>query len=257
MTWRTPLSPCLCVTMLLALAAGDPADATSHEMQRIESPQATFFIDRHEVTIGQFRAFATATKLTTKAERDGGGAQFTSGWQRMPGWVWHAPYGQPGREDEPAVHVIWEEADAYCRWAGYRLPTDAEWVRAAYTETRAAPPAPFKAGITYPYPTGDSPDPANQTASPLTFPGPSIKPAGLQQGRGHLPARTTPPGVNGLWDMGANVWEWVDHEEGGQKRTRGGSWWYGPQQMRADALYSKPRDFPAVYIGFRCATGAR
>jgi formylglycine-generating enzyme required for sulfatase activity len=53
--------------------------------------------------------------------------------------------------------------------------------------------------------------------------------------------------------MGANVWEWVDHDVGGLKRTRGGSWWYGPAQMKADALYEKAADFPAVYIGFRCA----
>jgi formylglycine-generating enzyme required for sulfatase activity len=68
--------------------------------------------------------------------------------------------------------------------------------------------------------------------------------------------RTTAPGVNGLWDMGANAWEWVDHEAGGGKRTRGSSWWYGASQMRADNLAEKPADFPAVYIGFRCARGA-
>lgn len=77
-----------------------------------------------------------------------------------------------------------------------------------------------------------------------------------ERGRGHVPVRTTKAGVNGLWDMGGNVWEWVDHEAGGEKRTRGGSWWYGPAQMRADALYEKPADFPAVYIGFRCARDA-
>jgi formylglycine-generating enzyme required for sulfatase activity len=45
----------------------------------------------------------------------------------------------------------------------------------------------------------------------------------------------------------------VDHDVGGKKRTRGGSWWYGPAQMRAGAHYEKAPDFPAVYIGFRCA----
>ena len=53
--------------------------------------------------------------------------------------------------------------------------------------------------------------------------------------------------------MGANVWEWVDHETAAGKRTRGSSWWYGAAQMRADNLAEKPADFPAVYIGFRCA----
>lgn len=209
-------------------------------------------IDRHEVTIGQFRAFVAATKTVTKAEMKGGGSQYRAGWVRMPGWTWDKPYGAPGRDDEPVVHVTWHEADAYCRWAGLRLPTDAEWVSAAYREQRTAPPPPFRAGVTYRYPTGESPDGANQMTttqkhSRVTAPGP------LGQGLGHVPVRTTAPGVNGLSDMGANVWEWVDHDVGGQKRTRGGSWWYGPAQMQADALYEKAADFPAVYIGFRCA----
>jgi formylglycine-generating enzyme required for sulfatase activity len=53
--------------------------------------------------------------------------------------------------------------------------------------------------------------------------------------------------------MGGNLWEWVDHGAASEKRTRGGSWWYGAAQMKADALYDKDADFPAVYIGFRCA----
>ncbi len=52
--------------------------------------------------------------------------------------------------------------------------------------------------------------------------------------------------------MGANVWEWVETEDQAQKRTRGGSWWYGAAQMRADNEAAKPRDMTVVYIGFRC-----
>ena len=212
-----------------------------------------FAIDRHEVSIAQFRAFMIATEIGTLAERDGGGFQYLGGWQRMRGWTWATPFGAPGRDDEPAVHVTWHEAKAYCAWAGLRLPTDAEWLAAAYTERRPAPPAPLETGRTYPFPSGNSPDAAHQIASPIPLPFYPAPRGDLGQGRGHVPVMTTPPGVNGLFDMGGNVWEWVDHDTSGLKRTRGGSWWYGAAQMQAEAIYDKAADFPAVYIGFRCA----
>jgi sulfatase modifying factor 1 len=234
--------------MLPAALLMAPVWAAEPEMQRIGS----FEIDRTEVTIGQFRRFQQATGLRTAAEAAGGGHIYDSGWVRKPGWIWSAPFGEPGRDDEPAVHVTWHEAAAYCRWAGKRLPTDAEWVEAGYTERRPAPPASFRSGQTYGYPTGESPKGANC----LGDCGPSrpvAHSATLQRGAGHAAVGTTAQGVNGLWDMGANVWEWVEHSDGEQKRTRGGSWWYGAEQMRADHIASKPADFPAVYIGFRCA----
>jgi formylglycine-generating enzyme required for sulfatase activity len=57
-----------------------------------------FEIDRHEVTIGQFRRFAEATGLATTAEKAGGGFQFRAGWERMAGWTWRTPFGQPGAD---------------------------------------------------------------------------------------------------------------------------------------------------------------
>jgi formylglycine-generating enzyme required for sulfatase activity len=238
------LSAAAAALAALVLPVAAPAKQATHDMQAVDG----FRIDRIEVTIGQFRRFVAATGVTTAAEKAGGGFQFRAGWERMAGWTWQAPFGRPGADDEPVVHVTWHEALAYCRWAGLRLPTDAEWARAAYVETRADPPTPFQNGRAYPYPTGESPDGANQLDRPKGALGRE-----LGRGAGHVPARTTAPGVNGLWDMGANVWEWVDHETGGGKRTRGSSWWYGAAQMRADNLAEKPADFPAVYIGFRCA----
>jgi sulfatase modifying factor 1 len=236
----------------LALIAFGPAAATAADdlqgMQRI----GTFAIDRTEVTVGQFRAFVTATGLITRAERDGGGQVYEAGWVRKPGWTWKTPFGAPAAGDEPAVHVTFDEARAYCRWAGKRLPTDAEWVEAAYTERRPVPPVPFIQGRTYPYPTGD--DPAGANCLDECGRAPALDhAAALTRGRGHARAGATKPGVNGLYDMGANVWEWVDHADGGERRTRGGSWWYGAAQMRADHIASKPPDTAVVYIGFRCA----
>jgi formylglycine-generating enzyme required for sulfatase activity len=232
---------------LAAVLAALPVRAVD-DMQ----PVARFAIDRTEVTVAAFRAFADATGVVTRAEREGGGAVYEHGWTRKPGWTWRAPFGQPAVDDEPAVHVTFDEAQRYCRWAGKRLPTDAEWMEAAYTERRATPGAPFVAGRTYPYPTGDTPAGANCLAE--CGPTPALdRRSVLMRGTGPARAGATRAGVNGLHDMGANVWEWVDAAVGGQRVTRGGSWWYGAAEMHRDHRAVKPPDTAVVYIGFRCA----
>lgn len=63
-------------------------------------------------------------------------------------------------------------------------------------------------------------------------------------------------GVNGLYDMGGNVWEWLADRRGGEALTAGGSWWYGLPQTQAAGVQWKAADFYAVYVGFRCAYDA-
>jgi formylglycine-generating enzyme required for sulfatase activity len=201
----------------------------------------SFAIDRTEVTIAQFERYVQATGTVTRAEKEGGGFEYGAGWERRPGWSWRKPDGQTTRADMPAVHLDFAEAQAYCRWAGGRLPTGDEWQKAGFTELRDAPPAPWTKGRTYPWTTGDSPQGAN-TSDP--DPWPRAAPAGA-----------TRQGVNGLYDMGANVWEWTTDSTdatGRERRTVGGSWWYGAFNMKADVKAFKPADFYAVYIGFRC-----
>jgi formylglycine-generating enzyme len=211
-----------------------------------------FEIDRTKVTVGAFREFVAATGLETDAERTGGGQVYEAGWVRKHGWTWRTPFGQPARDEEPAVHVTYEEAATYCAWRDKHLPTDAEWMEAAYTERRSDPGAPFERGSTYPYPTGPSPEGANCLSE--CGPSPAIDYSEhLAQGIGHAPAGVTKAGVNGLFDMGANVWEWTDGDDGSRRMTRGGSWWYGVHQMHRNHRASKPPGMAAVYIGFRCA----
>lgn len=249
MTFAKRLGIVALVGSTLAAASPSSGLAQGGDMQ----PVGAFAIDRTEVTVGDFARFVAATGLVTRAEREGGGLVYAAGWERKPGWTWRSPFGVPARDDEPAVHVTFDEARSFCRWSGKRLPSEEEWLEAAYTERRPEPPPPFARGRTYPYPTGESPLGANCLGD--CGPTPALDHAAvLDRGRGHAPAGTTRAGVNGLFDMGANVWEWVDAGDGGRKLTLGGSWWYGEAQMRRGHRASKPPDMAVVYIGFRCAT---
>jgi len=225
--------PVFAIVFLLAVAP--PALAQTRDAVVIDGD---FAIDRSEVSIGRFDAFVAARGLETKAEREGGGFEYVGGWQRRPGWTWRAPFGDGAGRDEPAVHVTWSEARDFCAWAGGRLPTLDEWRRAAYTETRAQPTDGFVRGRTYVYPVGERPEGMNTNR------------------RRHVAVGTTRAGVNGLHDMGANVWEWAADRRGDEAMTTGGSWWYGPEMARAEGAQWKPADFTAVYIGFRCVYAA-
>jgi len=217
---------------------------------------------RTETTIAQFRLHAEARQVRTRAEQAGGGEVYEAGWTRKPGWTWRTPFGpqHTPAPDEPAVHLTYDEAQAFCRWAGGRLPTDTEWLSAAYTEQRERPPAPFVHGRRYPYPTGESPAGAICLDDCAAAARSVAHGARLLRGSGHARTSQTTPGVNGLHDMGGNAWEWVDEPVGrtgaAERRTRGGSWWYGAGPMRADHLQDKPGDTTVVYIGFRCVRPA-
>ncbi len=200
----------------------------------------SYWIGRHEVTNQQYAAFVQAT-----------GYEAEGNWRE---------YFQPGRERHPVVSVSWEDARAYCRWAGLRLPTEAEWEKAARgTEGRI-------------HPWGDSWQPdwcnhrAMQRADLLAMMAP------LHEGRGTLPVGSFPEGRSpyGLWDMAGNVFEWTSssfdpypydpedgresHDEPVEVALRGGGWAYEHVGFfRTDTRSRcKPPIF-AFFVGFRVA----
>ena len=254
-----------CALATAALAEGPGSSFTDPrsgiEWVRLER----FAIARTETTVGQFRSFVQASGIRTLAEKQGGGSVFEAGWTQKPGWTWARPYGSQytPADDEPAAHVTYDEAQSFCRWAGGRLPDDAQWRDAAYREQRAQPPSPFERGKIYPFPSGATAQGAQcleecGAASAAR----SVKHgASLSRGQGHARTSETPRGVNGLHDMGANLWEWVDDPPGlsgsAERLTRGGSWWYGTGPMTEAHRQSKPGNTAVVYIGFRCVRDLR
>ena len=97
--------PALISALILALVA---SPSVAQTMLRV----GAFEIDATEVTIGQFRIFTKATGTKTKAEREGGGQVYELGWTKKAGWTWERPFGVAGADEEPAVHVTYDEAQA-------------------------------------------------------------------------------------------------------------------------------------------------
>lgn len=235
---RLPVALALLFGALSGVVAHSPATAAASAASATVA-LAGFRIDRTEVSVARFAEFLKASARQSSAEREGGGFEWGAGWERRPGWSFRAPSGAPARSNDPAAHVSWFEARDFCAWAGGRLPNRQEWASAAYTEQRDSPPAPFVKGRTYPYPTGETTAGANLR--------------GDADGHvRHAPTGSMPVGVNGLHEMAGNLWEWLADEQGEDRLTAGGSWWYGDAQTRADGMQFKPARFYAVYVGFRC-----
>lgn len=208
--------------------------------------------DIHEMTIGEVKRFAQASNFKSAAEKEGFSYTYDMGWTKKTGWHWRRPYGLEAMDDEPAVHLTFDEANQICQFFGKRLPKDKEWISAAYLEQRSTPTHGFEKGKRYPYPHGNTAKASHCLSDCANHKG--VAPASiLDRGTGHVPVRTTTPGVNGLFDMGGNVWEWVDDpKDGSEKITRGSSWWYGASRQLENDVATKPRQTRVVYIGFRC-----
>jgi sulfatase modifying factor 1 len=247
------------------------SDASTYQSERPahEVILRPFWLDRHEVTRAGFAAFVKKTGYRTTAERQGWAPVFnpkTDDWEALPGADWKQPRGANGRaadEDDPVTQVSWEDASEYARWAGKRLPTEAEWEYAARGGL---------AGASFPW--GNELVPGGVYRSNF-WQGPfPTHNSGADGFRGPAPVGSYPANGLGLYDMSGNVWEWcsdwfsqsyykkssLENPEGpvsGAERVqRGGSWFCSPDAMPGYMVYSRMSAPPAAmypHLGFRCA----
>lgn len=249
------------MTLLYVPASEFKMGAASSDTQANadEKPQHTvyldaFWIDQTEVTNAMFKKFIDATSYKTDAEKQGSGYVFdvtTQLWSDTNGANWQHPRGPSsnlnGLENHPVVQVSWNDAKAYCQWAGGDLPTEAQWEKAARgTDGRL-------------YPWGnDTPDKTRLNYNLEVWDTTSV---------GIYPTGTSPYGA---LDMAGNVWEWVrdwydgkyygsplarnpeNTTESGVRVLRGGSWFYGASDVRASNRFSNVPVIRYINYGFRC-----
>ncbi|MCB9510328.1 MAG: formylglycine-generating enzyme family protein [Deferribacteres bacterium] len=223
-----------------------------------------FFIDKHPVTVAQFREFVEATGFVTEAEKFGNAGVLnpdTHTWELRDGATWHHPRGPKlpaAPDDHPVTQVSWRDAVAYCEWAGKRLPTEAEWEHAAR----------FGHSAQDRFAWGDEIVENDQLKANFwqgRFP---VHNEGID---GYL--LTSPVGafgenVLGLTDMGGNVWEWTadwyrpytfrnqpfEPDSTSEKAQRGGSFLCDPNVCFGFRVTSRSHSTPEtslMHVGFR------
>jgi len=190
---------------------------------------SSFYMDEHEVTNAQFAQFVKATNYVTVAEKPldpkdfpgvdpamlvAGSAVFVgnleahdlenplSWWEYVKGASWKHPEGPKssvkGRENHPVVHIAYEDAEAYAKWAGKRLPTEAEWELAAKANTHTNEDYYWGKELK-----------KNGKWMANTYQGAFPKNnAKLDGFAGSAPVKSFPANALELYDMVGNVWEW-------------------------------------------------
>jgi formylglycine-generating enzyme len=218
------------------MMGGDNKQAAADEYPKHKVSVNGFWMDATEVTNAQFAVFVNATKYVTTAERKPDWNElkkqvppgtpkpddsvlvaaslvfdppnhevqlndYGQWWAWKKGASWKHPHGpgsnSKGKENYPVVHISWFDAAAYCKWAGKRLPTEAEWEWAA------------RGGLQNKiYPWGDEPVDAGKVKA-NTWQGHFPDRNTLRDKfYGLAPVRSFAPNGYGLYDIAGNAWEW-------------------------------------------------
>ena len=165
---------------------GEPNESPRHKVY-----VGAFNLHKTEVTNRAFKKFAEAANYVTDAEKGGGVMVFDGKKRKQEKFAnWKDPLGTgkgiENKMDHPVVRVSWNDAAAYCKWAGGRLPTEAEWEKAA------------RGGTDTDYSFGDDEQNLNKYAWYSENSNSQDHPVKLKE-----------PNAYGLYDMHGNVWEWA------------------------------------------------
>jgi len=222
--------------------AGEFSMGSNNEDTTDEKPVHTvyldaYWIDRYEVNNEQYQQCVVAGGCTPP--------------QPTSSYTHSSYYGNSQLASYPVINVDWNQATAYCVWAGRRLPTEAQWEKAARGTD----------GRTYPWGEGIDCQKANYSACG----------SGDTSAVGSYPAGASPYGA---LDMAGNVWEWVNDwygesyyresssqnpggpSSGDRRVLRGGSWIHIVDFARSADRYGFNPDFRYNFIGFRCVSRA-
>jgi formylglycine-generating enzyme required for sulfatase activity len=232
---------------------------------------SAFQVDACAVSNARFAEFVEETGFLTDAERFGWSFVFggllpddfppTHGvaaapwWRQVEGSNWRKPEGRQsnvdGRMDHPVVHVSWNDAQAYCAWAGKRLPSEAEWEYAARGGLEGSV-----------FPWGDELEPGGEHRMNVwqgLFPSENTVADGYY---GTCPVDEFAPNGHGLYNATGNVWEWCADRyspDFPNRSTRGGSYLCHHSyclRYRVAARNSMEPDSSTGNTGFRCVGDA-
>jgi len=240
------------------LSTTDPSSKKNIEV-KLES----FLLDKNLVTVADFDLFVKATQYVTEAEKFGNAGVFDDQlhqWILVDGAYFRYPFGRSkpkAESNHPVTQVSWNDAIAYARWKGKRLPTQWEWEHAAKNGENS----------TQQYTWGERLMVAGEYKANTwqgNFPSYNTAEDGY--------VNTSPVGIFGenklgLTDMGGNVWQWCNDsitptdldaeiDSAIRKVTRGGSFLCDPlvcHGFQVNGRSSSTPESSMVHIGFRCA----
>ncbi|XP_032723336.1 formylglycine-generating enzyme isoform X2 [Lontra canadensis] len=262
-----PLAPTKMVLIpagVFTMGTDDPQIKQDGEAPARRVAIDAFYMDAYEVSNAEFEKFVNSTGYLTEAEKFGDSFVFEGmlseqvktdiqqavaaapWWLPVKGANWRHPEGPDStvvhRPDHPVLHVSWNDAVAYCTWAGKRLPTEAEWEYSC------------RGGLQNRlFPWGNKLQPKGQHYANIwqgEFP---VTNTGEDGFRGTAPVDAFPPNGYGLYNIVGNAWEWtsdwwtVHHSV---EKTLNPSYCY---RYRCAARSQNTPDSSASNLGFRCA----